>query len=157
MEIIKYPNDILQKVCEPVIEFGEQLHKTLDQMREVMIANNGMGLAANQVGIAKRFFIMKDLKGNIHEFINPKIVATDGIQNLEEGCLSLPGQFTALDRPAQVTVEAQDRNGETFKIGAIGIEAVCICHEYDHLDGLFYIDRLSRQQRRAILRQAGVK
>lgn len=157
MEIVKYPNDILKQVCEPVTEFGDQLHKALDEMRTIMIANAGMGLAANQVGIAKRFFIMKDLKGVVHEFINPKIVATDGIQHLEEGCLSLPGQFTTLDRPAQVTVEAQDRNGETFKIGAIGLEAVCISHENDHLDGIFYTDKLSRQQRRAILREAGIK
>lgn len=157
MEIVKYPNDILKQVCEPVTEFGEQLHKALDEMKTIMEANAGMGLAANQVGIAKRFFIMKDLKGKIHEFINPKIVSSDGHQALEEGCLSLPGQFTTVDRPAQITVEAQDRNGEPFKIGAIELEAVCISHEIDHLDGIFYIEKLSRQQRRAILRAAGLK
>lgn len=156
MEIVKYPNDILKQVCEPVTEFGEQLHKTLDEMKTIMEANQGMGLAANQVGITKRFFIMKDLKGKVHEFINPKIVSSDGIQALEEGCLSLPGQFTTVSRPAQITVEAQDRNGETFKIGAIALEAVCISHEIDHLDGIFYIEKISRQQRRAILRAAGI-
>lgn len=156
MELILYPNPILTTQTEPVTEFNETLHKILDEMVPIMDKHEGIGLSANQVGISKSFFIMRDLKGKLWEIINPRIVRTEGIQcSLKEGCLSLPGVKAEVPRPEQLTIEFQDRTGYEMKIGAWGIEAVCISHEIDHLNGIFFMEKLSRQARRAALREAG--
>jgi len=152
MKLVKYPNDILGVKCELVTEFTPEFHQILDDMHQIMVDNNGIGLAANQIGISKRFFVMKDMKGKLWDFINPKIVSTDGSFAINEGCLSAPGVNLIIPRFQYVTVEAQDRHGEPFKIGAQDIEAVCIQHEYDHLEGVFFLEKVSRQQRRAALR-----
>lgn len=157
MEIVKYPHEALSTVCTPVTEFNEELHKILDAMIPVMEQAHGIGLAANQVGITKRFFLMKDKKGKVWEFINPEIIAHDGGQQINEGCLSAPGVFVQVPRFGSVTVKAQNRSGEEFQIIAEEIEAVCIQHEIDHLQGIFFIEKTSRNQRRAALRQLGLK
>lgn len=153
MKLIYYPNEILASVCEEVTEFNEDLSKLIDEMTIIMLKHDGMGLSANQIGVKKRIFIMKDLKNNVKEFINPKITLTDGEQLTNEGCLSAPGIFVKVPRYEQVTVEAQNRNGETFKIGAIGIESVCIQHEIEHLDGKFFLDKLNRAEKRRIIKK----
>jgi peptide deformylase len=156
MKLVLYPDEILSKVCEEVTEFNEELHKTLDAMRDIMTKNNGIGLAANQVGIQKRFFIMQDKKGKIWDFINPRILEQDGLIQINEGCLSAPGAIVQPVRAQNVTVEAQDRDGNKFTIVAEDIEAVCIQHETDHLNGIFFLSKVNRQQRRAALKKLGL-
>jgi peptide deformylase len=157
LKIIKYPHEVLKMICEPVTEFGHELHMYLDQMPALMESENGMGLAANQVGIIKRFFIMKDKKGNLVEFINPEIIDKDGNQQINEGCLSAPGVTVQVPRSQSITVKAQNRNGEEFIIMAVDLEAVCIQHEIDHLNGVFFLEKVNRQQRRAALSKLGLK
>ncbi len=146
--IKKFPDQVLLVPCTPVTKFNENLHAVLDEMAIVMNSNNGIGLAANQVGIPKRFFIMLDSRNKIVEFINPKIVEREGVANMPEGCLSLPGYYLVADRAEVVTVEAQNRHGETFKVVADGIESICLQHEYDHLDGIFYTSKEKKSAER---------
>lgn len=153
MKLLYYPNKILATTCDRVQSFDEELHKLLDDMQIVMTQNNGMGLAANQVGVLKRIFIMKDKKDKVWEFINPEIIFTDDVQYEDEGCLSFPGATVQVKRAKQVSVKAQDRNGEDFHISAYEKEAICIQHEMDHLEGKTFLDYLSRQQKRDVLRK----
>lgn len=159
LTIVKYPNPVLKQTCEPVTEFSSELHAQLDEMLPLMKANNGMGLAANQVGITKRFFIMLDKKGQLHEFINPVLVEGEPVAGaqINEGCLSAPGVFVQVPRLSVVTVRAQNRHGEEFTVVAEGVEAVCVQHELDHLNGEFFLEKTSRNQRRLALRQLGLK
>lgn len=152
MKLLHYPNDSLNFVCKDVTKFDQELHFWLDQMKQIMVANNGMGLAANQIGLESRIFVMKDLKDKLWEFINPVILSAYDSQYENEGCLSFPGVTVQVRRPKQITIKAYDRNGEEFTIVAIDKEAVCISHEIDHLQGNTFLNRLSRQQRRDILR-----
>ena len=105
-----------------------------------------MGLAAVQVGILKRIYIIdigvEEGRNEILEFINPEIIKTEGHQEEAEGCLSVPGKYGITSRPAVVTVRATNRNGETFEYTGKEIFARCLCHEYDHLDGILYIDNV---------------
>lgn len=157
LSIVAYPNPILSTKCEPVTEFNSELHAQLDEMLPIMKAAQGIGLAANQVGIGKRFFIMLDVKGKLWEFINPTITSHDGGIQINEGCLSAAGVVIQVPRSKQVTVEAFDRNGDSFTVLCEDLEAVCIQHEIDHLDGVFFIEKTSRNQRRAALKQLGLK
>ncbi len=166
LKVVKYPNDVLTTKCQSYdfavdLNFqasGMKLHETLDAMVNIMDSENGMGLAANQVGIPYRFFIMRDLKGKIWEFINPVITESEEeCIMLNEGCLSAPGAFVQIPRRKSVTVKAQDRNGEEFTVIALDLEAVCVQHEIDHLDGIFYLDKVNRQQRRNAYRILGIK
>lgn len=149
LTILKFPHPILRTKTDLITEFDEDLHTALDAMKLTMIANRGIGLAANQVGITKRFFIMQDNRGNIVEFINPEILESEGSQYLNEGCLSGPGAIVQIPRAKQVTVRAKDRNGEEFTVVCFDLEAVCVQHEIDHLNGDFFIDKAPRQQRKA--------
>lgn len=158
LTVRKYPDPILATKCDPWTSpsFAD-LHATLNAMFEVMETEKGIGLAANQVGINARIFIMKDQKGKLWEFINPEIVERDGGQQINEGCLSAPGVFVQVPRSQSVTVKAQDRNGEEFRVVCQDIEAVCVQHELDHLDGVFFLSKTSRNQRRAALKTLGLK
>lgn len=155
MEIIQYPNEILSTPCDPVTEFDEELHKLIDGMRHAMAESNGMGLSANQVGSNKRIFIMQS-RDAVIEFINPVITDRTGNTLLDEGCLSAPGVSLQIPRAEQVTVRAQKRSGEEFYGICFGIEAVCVQHEIDHLDGIFFLEKVPRQQRRAALKRLGL-
>ena len=141
-EIVTYGDDILRKKCRPVTAFDEKLHMLLDDMAETLAKAEGAGLAAPQVGMLRRAVIIDvhDGKGVI-ELINPEIIATEGVQNGGEGCLSLPGEWHEVERPAKVTVKAQDRNGEEFTMTGEGLLARAFCHELDHLDGVLFIDK----------------
>lgn len=154
---VKYPDDLLKTRCQEVTSFDEKLHTVLDEMAQIMRSENGIGLAANQAGYLARAFIMLDNKGKLWEFINPRIVESEGFQQINEGCLSAPGVFVSVPRAASVTVVAQNRNGEEFKVVCFEIEAVCIQHELDHLDGIFYLEKTTRNQRRAALKTLGLK
>lgn len=135
--IVKQGDPVLTKVCRPVTEFDERLWQLLDDMDQTLQKAGGVGLAAPQVGILKRLFIM-DIDGKKYEVINPEIVDAQGTQEGMEGCLSCPGEWGVTRRPRKVRLKAQDRFGKWFIISAKDLLARCICHENDHLDGILF-------------------
>ena len=135
--IVKEGDPVLKKVSRPVEKFDDRLHVLLDDMYETM-KKDGVGLAAVQVGVLRRVVVIDIGEGRI-ELINPEIIAQEGEQQDVEECLSCPGKYGVTSRPMQVTVKAQDRNGEYFTITGRELLARAFCHEIDHLDGkLFY-------------------
>ena len=146
-EIVKFGEDILRKKCRPVTAFDEKLWTLLDDMKETMEKAEGAGLAAPQVGILRRVCVVnvRDKHGII-ELVNPEISATEGTQLGGEGCLSAPGEWSEVERPAKVTVKAQDRNGNEFTMTGEGLLARAFCHETDHLDGVLFIDKAKPQK-----------
>lgn len=145
-KILTTKDPALHKVCKPVTEFDDKLHKLLDDMRQTLIDSNGVGLAAPQVGILRRVFLVDvGLDGQqIIEFINPEILETEGEQEGAEGCLSVPGKYGLVRRPYWVKVRAQDRFGDWFEAEGEEIIGRCFCHENDHLDGIVYTDVMER-------------
>ena len=136
----------LHKVCKPVTDFDAKLHKLLDDMTDTLIESGGVGLAAPQVGILRRVFLV-DVgaeENEIVEFINPEIIETDGEQIGPEGCLSVPGKYGLVKRPYYAKVRAQDRNGEWFEAEGEELIGRCFCHENDHLDGIIYTEVMER-------------
>lgn len=142
--IVKLGDDILRKVCRTQLIFDERLHQVLDDMAETMYAAEGVGLAAPQVGILRRYCIV-DVGDDLVELVNPVITEHEGEQTGDEGCLSVPGKYGTVTRPMKVTVRAQDRNGNNFTVTAEGLKARAICHEIDHLDGILYIDLVKKE------------
>lgn len=143
-EIVVDGDPILRKVSRPVEKFDSKLATLLDDMAETMyLDNRGIGIAAVQIGILRRIFVVDvgDEHGKL-EFINPEIYEREGAQLYLEGCLSCPGKNGYVERPERIRVRAQDRNGEWFDLEAEGLLAICICHEYDHLDGILFIDKV---------------
>ena len=136
----------LHKVCKPVTDFDSKLHKLLDDMRDTLLDSGGVGLAAPQVGILRRIFLVDvgEEEPEIVEFINPEILETDGEQVGPEGCLSVPGKYGLVKRPYYAKVRAQDRNGEWFEAEGEELIGRCFCHEYDHLDGIIYTQVMDR-------------
>ena len=145
-KILTDKDPALHKVCKPVTAFDEKLHKLLDDMNETLIDSGGVGLAAPQVGILRRVFLVDvGLDGNeIIEFINPEILETDGEQEGPEGCLSVPGKYGLVKRPYYVKVRAQDRYGDWFEAEGEELIGRCFCHENDHLDGIVYTQVMER-------------
>lgn len=144
LNIVKLGDEVLRKRCREVTEITPKILTLLDDMRDTLIHSGGVGLAAPQVGILRRIFIIdvgvEEGKNEIIEFINPQIVEKKGHQEEIEGCLSIPGKCGVTKRPKTVTVEAQDRNGNTFRYTGSDLYGRCLCHENDHLDGILYID-----------------
>lgn len=138
-EIIVEGNPTLRKISRPVVNFDAKLGILLDDMKETLKKANGVGLAAPQVGILRRAFLI-DFDDKIVEFINPKIVEKSGEQEGFEGCLSVPDTRGVVVRPMKVKVEAVDRYGRPFSMEMEELFARCACHEYDHLEGILYID-----------------
>ena len=145
-KILTDKDPALHKVCKPVTAFDGKLHKLLDDMRETLIDSNGVGLAAPQVGILRRVFLVDvGLNGeDILECINPEILETDGEQEGAEGCLSVPGRYGLVKRPYWVKLRAQDRNGDWVEAEGEEIIGRCFCHENDHLDGIVYTEVMER-------------
>ena len=144
-KIITEENPILRKVSKEVKVFDENLWELLDDMKETLIKAQGAGLASPQVAVLKRVFIV--MVNNAYlEFINPKILSQSGSQNGNEGCLSIPKQFLKVKRPRKVTVEFFDRFGNKMTLTCEDFMARAVCHEYDHLDGILYVDRVKEQQ-----------
>ena len=132
---------ILRKVCRPVEKFDEKLCTLLDDMHETLTKSEGVGLAAPQVGMCRRIFIMHlEEEGISVEAINPEIIKQSGKQRVVEGCLSCPEKWGYVTRPMTVTLRAQDRNGEWFEQDFTELGAQCVCHECAHLDGQLFID-----------------
>lgn len=133
-------DEILRKKAKPVKDINDKILALLDDMLETLHDRNGVGLAAPQIGVLKRIAII-DNEDDFYELINPVIVATEGTQVSDEGCLSVPGLHGDVERPMKITVEAQNRNGDTITVEAEEYLASIFCHEIDHLDGVLYLDK----------------
>lgn len=146
LQIIHYPHPTLNYKSKPVKRVDAELRGMIAEMFDLMYAARGIGLAANQVGIPLRFFVMNlaGAKGEGEElvFINPTISRTTGADEAEEGCLSLPGVYGPVLRPAEVLFSAYMPNGEKFEQKVSGMFARCVQHETDHLDGIMFIERM---------------
>lgn len=140
-------DDILRKECKPLKEVTDRTKTLIEDMIETMYDANGVGLAAPQVGILKRLFVVDigDENGDPdpHVFVNPEILETSGEQEDFEGCLSVPGKSGVVIRPNYVKVRAYDENMEEFEMEAEGFMARAILHENDHLNGVVYVDKVS--------------
>jgi len=157
LDIVKYGDPILTRRADEVKEFDRELHLLIDNMFETMYVAPGVGLAAPQVGVLKRLFVMdcgskKDPKHKV-ALINPVIELGEGEQMGEEGCLSFPGIFFEVKRPERVVVRAQDIDGTEFRLDVMDLEARCAAHETDHLDGELFIDYLSPLKRDLVKRK----
>jgi peptide deformylase len=157
LEIRKYPDPILQQPGEPVSVFDEELRKLVADMFETTYAENGVGLAAQQVGVAKRLATIDTSFGKNPEdrlvLINPEIILRDGKLYEEEGCLSFPDIHEKVQRSAKVRVRAQNEYGEWFEKDATDLLSRCFQHEIDHVDGVLFIFRMSSLKRDMVLRK----
>ena len=152
LEILEYPDERLRTVAAPVENVDDELRAIIDDMFETMYDAKGVGLAATQVDVHKRLFIA-DCSENQDlplVFINPTIIARDGMHENEEGCLSFPNVYAKVERASEVTVEALDRDGKAFTMDAEGLLAICVQHELDHLEGKLFVDYLSPLKRSRI-------
>ena len=149
LDIKIFPDPVLREKSKPVTEFNTELHRFLDSLTETMYEAGGVGLAAPQVGVLKRVAVIDITKEGTEpiEFINPVITVRNGSIPSEEGCLSIPGYREKIKRNLTVTVEAMNRKGEQFAVNAEDLLAICLQHEIDHLDGVLFIDHLSRLKR----------
>ena len=138
--IVKLGDSVLKKVCRTQLEFDSRLHTVLDDMAETMYAADGVGLAAPQVGILRRYCVI-DVGDGLIELINPVIIEKSGKQTGSEGCLSIPNRYEDVTRPMKVKVRAQNRFGENIVVEGEGLKARAFCHEIDHLDGILFIDK----------------
>lgn len=146
-EIVKYPSPILEQKCAEVVKFDEELAQLLDDMHETMIAVDGIGLAAPQVGEAIQVAIVDLGEGegqDLIELINPVVTAIGGSEIEIEGCLSFPDLFGEVERPYYVKVEAQERDGSLYELEAEDYEARAILHEIDHLNGVLFNTKMIR-------------
>ena len=156
--ILTEPNKLLRQISKPVNKVGKEEQQLMDDMLETMYSANGIGLAAIQIGIPKRIIVMDISKDDkIKEpryFVNPIIKNKDTSKSTyEEGCLSVPNQFAEIDRPKKCDVEYLDYNGEKKILKAEGLLATCIQHEMDHLEGILFIDYLSRLKKTMIIKK----
>jgi len=156
--IVTVPDPVLKQVSTPVAKVDDELRALMDDMLETMYDAPGIGLAAIQVGVPKRVLVMDiatEEEGRAPRyFVNPEIVwESEELASYQEGCLSVPEMFGDVDRPAEVKVTFLDYNGEVQEIHATGLLATCIQHEMDHLNGVLFIDHLSRMKRDMIVRK----
>ena len=156
--ILTEPNKILREISKPVLNVGVEEQKLMDDMLETMYYANGIGLAAIQVGVPKRIIVIDISKDEKKEkpmfFVNP-IIKNKNLEKLtyEEGCLSVPDQFAEIERPSKCEVEYLDYNGKSQLLKAEGLLATCIQHEMDHLEGILFIDYLSRLKKSMIIKK----
>ena len=156
LEIILAPDPRLLKVSKPVPNINLETKILLDNMLDIMYESNGIGLAAPQVGILKRLIVMdcsnKNDKNKPIKFINPEILEfSEAMSEFEEGCLSLPTQFARVERPEMIVVKYVDEQGKNKKKTFYGLEATCLQHEIDHLNGKLFVDHISKLKRNRIL------
>lgn len=157
LKIVKYPDSVLETPGEPVTQFNDELKKLVEDMFETMYAAPGVGLAAPQVGVSKRLFVM-DCSGRRDPaqriaMINPEVLRTEGEQTGEEGCLSFPGIFFPVKRALRAVVRAQDVFGNEFEVDGLELTARCMLHETDHCDGILFIERTTPLKRQMAKRQ----
>ncbi|RDH82839.1 MAG: peptide deformylase [endosymbiont of Galathealinum brachiosum] len=152
LEILKFPDDRLRTIAKPVEAVTEEVKQLVDDMFETMYAAPGIGLAATQVNAHKRIVVI-DVSPDKDAplcLINPVITAKDGIEQHEEGCLSVPGIYETVERAERIEFTALNRNGEEYKMSADDLLAVCVQHELDHLQGKLFVDYLSPLKRNRI-------
>ena len=152
LQILEFPDPRLRTRAQPVTQVDAALRTLIDDMFETMYAAPGIGLAATQVNVAKRLLVIDVSEKHDRPLvlINPDVVAREGVEETEEGCLSVPGVFDKVTRAERITVRALDRDGKPFELEADGLLAVCIQHEIDHLDGKLFVDYLSELKRTRI-------
>ncbi|MEQ1526225.1 MAG: peptide deformylase [Gallionella sp.] len=145
LKILQYPDVRLHKVAQPVTQVNETTRRLVIDMAETMYAAQGIGLAATQVDVHQRVVVMdvSEERNQLMVFINPEIIASKGEEESEEGCLSVPGIYEAVERAEKVTVRALNEKGVLFTLEADGLLAVCIQHEMDHLMGKVFVQYLS--------------
>lgn len=156
-EILKYPDPLLREKALPVEEVNDEIRALIEDMAETMYDAPGVGLAANQIGVLKRIFVIdiadEDEPSDLKVFINPEFIERGGVQNWTEGCLSFPGVSEDIKRAERVKVRALNAQGEVFELEADGLLAVAIQHENDHLEGVLMIDKFNAVKRRLIGRK----
>jgi len=157
-QILTEPNEILRKISLKVEQVDSDIRNLMDDLLETMYAAPGIGLAAIQIGAPKRIIVLdiapKDNPKNPMFFVNPEIISkSDNNLTYEEGCLSVPGQFAEIDRPDKCHISYIDYNGQQKEIKAEGMMATCIQHEMDHLDGILFIDYLSKLKKTMIVKK----
>lgn len=151
-KITEYPEPVLTKIGDPITEFDESLAQLCDEMFETMYDAEGVGLAAPQIGISKRLFVM-DCDGLRLIAANPVIISSEGLQSGHEGCLSVGKVPAVVERPMKARLKAQDVNGNWFESEAEGYAARCFLHETDHCDGKLFIDRLPKLRREMVIKR----
>lgn len=155
LPIVLYPDDNLRKVCPPVETMNDQIANLIDEMLYTMYHAPGIGLAAPQVDVLSRVIVVdvSEGKNDPLALINPQILHASGSIEWEEGCLSIPGVYGKVVRPSQILVKALDRDGKPLEFQAFDLEAVCIQHEIDHLNGTLFIDHLSALKRNRLIKK----
>lgn len=155
LEILEFPDPRLRTVAKPVDTVDDALRQLIDDMLETMYDAQGIGLAATQVNVHRRLLVLdvSETRDAPRVYVNPEIVATDGSETCEEGCLSVPGIYAEVSRAANVRVAALDRNGEPFEEDLDGLHAICLQHEMDHLEGKLFVDYLSPLKRRMVTKK----
>ena len=151
LEIVKYPEPVLHTIGKPVERFGDELKQLVNDMFETMYAAKGVGLAAPQVGVSQRLFVM-DVPNEAGEsnkiaIANPEIIRVEGEQIGDEGCLSFPGLYIKIQRNMRAIVRGQDLAGDWFELDGEELTARCILHETDHCDGIVFLDRMTKLRR----------
>jgi peptide deformylase len=146
LKILHYPDPRLHKIAKPVEQVDDTIRKLISDMAETMYAAPGVGLAATQVDVHQQVIVMdiSETRDQLKAFINPKILASSGEEEYEEGCLSVPGIYETVRRPEKIQVQALNENGEPFTLETDGLLAVCIQHEMDHLRGKVFVEYLSQ-------------
>lgn len=146
LAVLTYPNPILKTVCTPVTEFGTKLLPTVQAMIATMIGSRGIGLAANQVGLTERIFVM-EVKDTYQEYINPEIIEKSEEIKSKEGCLSFPGVVASVTRYNKIKIRAKTFMGNDLEHELTGRDAICAQHEIDHLNGVVFLDHIGTVQR----------
>lgn len=159
--IVTKEDPLLYKTSREVEKFNIRLQQLLDDMKETLLKSGGVGLAAPQVGVLRRAALVIETNVQlgeeepIIEFINPVIIEAEGIQEGTEGCLSVPGEYGIVKRPARVKARAQNRYGAWFEYEGTGLTARCMCHEFDHLDGHLFLEKCDRMLTKDEIRESG--
>jgi peptide deformylase len=157
LKIVHYPDPVLLQPGRPVIEFDDELKKLVEDMFETMYEARGVGLAAPQVGVSKRLFVMDCSGGKVPEqriaVINPDVLRVEGNQEGEEGCLSFPGIYFSVERSLRAVVKAQNVNGDEFEVDGMELTARCLLHETDHCDGIVFLDHTTKLKREMVKRK----
>jgi len=152
LTVLHYPDPRLRKVAEPVERVDDSIRQLVDDMFETMYQAPGIGLAATQVDVHKRIITIdiSEDKSQPLCIINPEIITSEGVERMEEGCLSVPGIYEPVERAERITLKALDRDGKSYELPADGLLSVCIQHEMDHLQGKLFVDYLSELKRQRI-------
>ncbi|OSM06119.1 peptide deformylase [Magnetofaba australis] len=160
LPIVTAPDPVLKAKAKPVEAVTDEIRQLMDDMLETMYDAPGIGLAAPQVGVSKRIIVVDVDQSNPDKdgknpmcFANPQIVASTGETSYDEGCLSVPDAIASVNRMEKITLKALDRNGDEVTLEADGLLSICLQHEIDHLDGVLFIDRISRLKREMIIKK----